>query len=266
MLRRVFLFPFLAACLALPALAALGCNERQATTYPIWQPEVQPPPRTYNTTPESTSQLLQDSSEAVKGKYPSTEGVHFTLETLITSNGQQSAWHAEGDIEFPDRVKMAARNFLMTETVSQDAIHLEGQEFVKDGGADAAWHAGSPQLPTPDPQSIVDFLDFTRSSRNFGQETLAGGQKTWHVQVNVDTAMLAEAALNRTTDQSEAQRLDSLKADTVTVDFWIGGDDRLPQQMVVKLADPAASRTEQQTYVFSNWNEHPPIARPCSDC
>lgn len=266
MLRRIIPLPLLAVVLALIMALSAGCNERETRTFPIWQPDLQPPAKTYTATPESTSELLKDSSDAVKAKYPSNEGVHFTLESLTSGQGLPSSWRAEGDMNFPDRVKMTTRNFLSSEPVSEDVIDLDGQVYIRSDATGGVWRGGASQLPVPDPRSIADYLDFTRSSRNFGQETLPSGQKTWHVQVDVDTGMLAAAAVNRTTGQEDAQRLDSMKSGSVSVDFWIGNDDRLPYQMVVKTSRPDTPQTVQQTFIFSNWKEHAPIARPCVDC
>ncbi|MHB1361156.1 MAG: LolA-like protein [Thermoleophilia bacterium] len=265
MFRRIIPFTILAVCLAAVAALETGCNERETKTYPIWLPDAAPPAKTYSTTPESTSELLKDSSDAIKATYPPTEGVHFTLESQTTGGGKTMSWRAEGDMIFPDRVKMTTRSLLTADPVTEEVIDTGGQAYVR-SGADGAWHSGNPQLPAPDPQIIANYLDFARGSRNFGQESLAGGQKTWHVQVDVDMGMLAFEAMNHTTDQSEAQRLDSMKSDSVTVDFWIGNDDRLPYQMVVKTTDPARGQSEQQTFIFSRWKEHPAIARPCIDC
>ncbi|MHB8858234.1 MAG: LolA-like protein [Thermoleophilia bacterium] len=264
MLRRFIPFTMLAALLAAAAILTAGCNERETRTYPIWQPDAVPPAKIYSTSPESTSELLKDSSDAIRAMYPSTEGVHFTLDAQTTGAATPLSWRAEGDMNFPDRVKMTTKSFLAAGQVAEEVIDTGGQAYVR-SGPDDAWHGGTPQLPAPDPQFIANYLDFSRSSRNFGQESLAG-QNTWHVQVDVDMAMLASEALNRTTDQSEAQRLESMKSDTVTVDFWIGNDDRLPYQMVVKTLDPSTGQTAQQTFVFSSWKEHAAIARPCVDC
>lgn len=265
LLRRVIPFTILAVCLTAAAILAAGCNERETRTYPIWRPDAAPPAKVYSTSPESTSELLKDSSDAIRTTYPSTEGVHFTLESLTTGAATPLSWSAEGDMNFPDRVKMTAKSFLTAGQLTEEVVDTGGQTYVR-SGPDDAWHSGTPRLPAPDPQFIANYLDFTRSSRNFGQESLAGGQKTWHVQVDVDMAMLASEALNRTTDQAEAERLESMKSATVTVDFWIGNDDRLPYQMVVKTLDPASGQTEQQTFSFSSWKEHAAIAKPCVDC
>ena len=81
--------PLAVLCLALVmtalAMALTGCgDERETVTNPIWQPDPLQPLKTYSTSPESTSELLKDTSDAVKVKSPSHEAVHFTLVSTTT--------------------------------------------------------------------------------------------------------------------------------------------------------------------------------------
>lgn len=261
--RKRLLF---AACLMLPLIAGLGCNDRQTQTYPIWQPDQAPPARTYSTSPESTSELLRDASQAVKAKTAANLGVHFTEQSTGALDGQAAGSRAEGDILFPDRVQMVTRNYLTAAPVSTDVIVTGGQTFIRSEATGGAWKTGdSPSLP-PDPQLITGYLDFARSSRNFGQETLSDGKRTYHVQVDVDMPQLATGLMKATNDPEQLREIEAMKTVVVTVDFWINADSRLIDQMLVKSSNQQQGQNLEQKFIFSDWGKAFEIVRPCEDC
>src|SRR5665648_722124 len=243
--------PLAVLCLALVmtalAMALTGCgDERETVTNPIWQPDPLQPLKTYSTSPESTSELLKDTSDAVKVKSPSHEAVHFTLVSTTTGGGKSESIRAEGDFAYPDGVRMTQRDYLTADAAPVEVIAIGGDVYSRSSATAGAWQKGNTEPPPPDPQSIANYLDFARSSRNFGEETLGDGRKTWHVQVDVDSKMLVDEAMKRTTDQAALQALESDRSAAVTVDFWIGADDRVPYQMLVKVSNPVSGSTREQ--------------------
>lgn len=263
--------PLAVLCLALVmtalAMALTGCgDERETVTNPIWQPDPLQPLKTYSTSPESTSELLKDTSDAVKVKSPSHEAVHFTLVSTTTGGGKSESIRAEGDFAYPDGVRMTQRDYLTADAAPVEVIAIGGDVYSRSSATAGAWQKGNIEPPPPDPQSIANYLDFARSSRNFGEETLGDGRKTWHVQVDVDSKMLVDEAMKRTTDQAALQALESDRSAAVTVDFWIGADDRVPYQMLVKVSNPVSGSTREQEFVFSDWRQYLELTRPCESC
>jgi hypothetical protein len=242
--------------------SSLGCNDRETKTYPIWQPEQAPPTRTYSTSPESTSELLRDASQSVRLKTPGNKGVHFTVLTTGSVSGPAAGSRGEGDMVFPDAVKMVTRDYLTPEPVETEVIVTGGQTFIRSEATGGAWKAGeSPSLP-PDPRLITGYLDFTRSSRNFGQETLSAGRKTYHVQVDVDMPLMAESLIKDTSDPQQLKELEAMKSSVVTVDYWIDTSDRLIYQMLVKSSSLPQGKNLEQNFVYSNWGEPVEIVKP----
>lgn len=258
--------PLAAVCLALLAAPGLGCNDRETKTYPIWQPDQAPPTRTYSTSPESTSELLRDTSQAVKVKTAANLGVHFTVQSTGAIAGQAAGTRGEGEILFPEKVRMVTREYLSPEPANTDVIVTGGQTYIRSEATGGVWKTGtSPSLP-PDPQLITGYLDFARGSRNFGQETLSDGRKTYHVQVDVDMPLLATALMKTTTDPAQLKKFEDMKTAVVTVDFWIDADSRLIHQMLVKSSNQPHGQNLEQNYNFSNWGEAFEIVRPCEAC
>ncbi|MBI5870145.1 MAG: hypothetical protein HZB44_04195 [Actinobacteria bacterium] len=252
--------------LMLSVTAAAGCNDRETRTYPIWQPDQAPPTRTYSTSPESTSELLRDASQAVKVKTAANLGVHFTGQTTGSIDGQAASSRAEGDILFPDKVQMVTRDYLNAAPASTDVIVTDGQTFIRSEATGGAWKTGaSPSLP-PEAQMITSYLDFARSSRNFGQETLSDGKKTYHVQVDVDMPLLATGLMKTTNDPAQLKEFEALKSAVVTVDFWINADSRLIDQMLIKSSSQQRGENLEQKFVFSDWGKALEIVRPCDNC
>jgi hypothetical protein len=263
--------PLAALCLALVmtalAMALTGCgDDRETVTQPIWRPDLPPPLKSYSTSPESTSELLKDTSEAVKAKSPSHEAVHFTLASSTTVGGKSESVRAEGDFAFPDGVRMTQRDYLAADAAPVEVIAIGGDIYSRSSATAGAWRKGNTEPPPPEPQSIANYLDFARSSRNFGEETLGDGRKTWHVQVDVDSKMLVDEAMKRTTDQAALQALEFNRSAAVTVDFWIGSVDRVPYQMLVKVSNPVSGSTREQEFVFSDWRQYLELTRPCESC
>ncbi|MHB8792666.1 MAG: LolA-like protein [Thermoleophilia bacterium] len=248
------------------AMTGAGCNDRETKTYPIWQPDQAPPARTYSTSPESTSELLRDASQAVKVKTASNLGIHFTEQSTGAIDGKTAGSRAEGDILFPDKVQMVTRDYISPAPVSTDVIVIGGQTYIRSEATGGVWKTGvSPSLP-PDPLLIIGYLDFARSSRNFGQETLSGGKKTYHVQVDVDMQLLATGLLKSTNDPEQLKKFEPMKTAVVSVDFWIDSDSRLIDQMLVKSSNPLLGQNLEQKFIFSDWGKAFEIVKPCDNC
>lgn len=62
--------------------------------------------RTYDVTPESTRQLLKDTGDSLAEKTSGSRGVHFTTESTGMVSSTFAASRDEGDMVFPDRVRM----------------------------------------------------------------------------------------------------------------------------------------------------------------
>lgn len=265
-LSRKTVLSIFASCLALSSAAVLGCNDRETKTYPIWQPDQAPPARTYSTSPESTSELLRDTSLTIKVKTATNSGTHFTLQSTGAVGDQNASSRSEGDLIFPDKLQMTTREYLSPEPVSTDVIVIGTQTYIRSEATTGVWKTGeSPSLP-PESGLITGYLDFARGSRNFGQETLSGDRKTFHVQVDVDMPLLIARLIKATTDPVQLKKYESMKTAVVTVDFWIDTDSRLIHQMLVKSTNPLQGQALEQNFTFSSWGESIEIVRPCEDC
>lgn len=254
-----------AGCLILSLMAGLGCSQ-ETRTYSATVPDQAPPARTYATSPESTSELLRDASQAVGARTAENPGVHFSVQSTGSVGGQADDTRSEGDISFPDKVQMVTRSYLSPEPVNTEVVVTDGMTFVRSAATDGVWKTGAPPSLPPDPQLITGYLDFARSSRNFGQETLAGGRKTYHVQVDVDMPLLAAGRIKNTSDPEQLKKFEAMKTSVVTVDFWIDTDDRLIYQMLVKSSNLQQGQVLEQDLRFSDWGESVEIVKPCEAC
>lgn len=263
--RRTVLSLF-AACLALSTATAIGCGGGETETYPIWQPDQAPPARTYSTSPESTSELLRDASQAVRARTSENQGVGFTaLSTGVIDNPSASS-RGEGYMVLPDKVQMTTRDYLSREPVSTDVTVIGTQTYIRSEATGGVWKTGDSPSQPPEPGLITGYLDFARSSRNFGQETLSDGRKTFHVQVDVDMPLLAADLIKNTADPALLKKYEAMKTAMVTVDFWIDTDSRLINRMLVKSTNQPQRQTIVQDLIFSSWGESLEILRPCEAC
>ncbi len=249
----------IALCLA-PFVAVSGCGSQDTPANTAGQSR-DPATRTYSKSPESTSLLLKDASDALRARYASGEGAHFTMETTGVTSGHSIGMRAEGDIAFPDKARMTSSNYLTPQPVSVDVVTVGGKAFSRTPAGSGAWQNGDAGMPPPDPQNIAGFMDYGRSSRNFGHENI-NGHDTWDVQVDVDMVMLATDAMKRTSDPQLLKELEALKSSVVTVDFWIGADDLAIYQMLVKTTNPLAGFDQAQDIFFTNWGQHVEITAP----
>ena len=261
-LRLPLMLLFLAA---FPAIApACGENAPQTGTS---NPSPASGAKIYSTSPASTSELLKDASDAVKSIYGDNQGVHFTMESSAIAPGQSANSRYEGDMVFPDSVRMSSSDILTRDPVSVDLISVGGKVYTRSAATDNAWKGGGAvPAPPPDPQTITGFLAYARGSRNFGQEILGSGVKTWHVQVDVDTGMMSTEAMKGVSDPASLQELESMRSAVVTADYWIGADDLLPYQMLVKTDNAVSGSSSEKFFVFSDWKEVVNIEAPCEDC
>jgi len=257
---------FVAGFIAILLLTVVGCGETEPVTPATVSVDQAPPTRTYSTSPESTSELLRDASQAVGAATADNKGVQFNLQSTGSVEGDAEGSRSVGDMIFPDRVQMVTREYLTPQPVSTDVIVIGGQTYIRSESTGGNWIAGvSPSTP-PDPQLITGYLDFARSSRNFGQETLVGGRKTYHVQVDVDMPLLVASLIKNNPDPAMQARYKGMEADVVTVDYWIDANNRLPYQMLVKSLNQNQRENLEQNFNFSNWGETVAIAKPCENC
>jgi len=259
--RKILPWLFLFA-LALAALVA-GCGDPDGETSTA--PPATNTTRTYSTSPASTSELLKDASDAVRAGYGAGAGVHFNMDTTTNAGGQSAYYRSEGDMRFPSSVNMTSNNYLSPQPVFVDSMLVDGKTYVRTAGGE--WNSGGADPPPPDPRAIADYLDYTRSSVNFGRETLKDGRRTWHVKVDVDMALLAHRMIEENASDPElARQYEALLSATVNADYWIGADDQLPYQLLVRYSNPDTGVTREQKFVFSDWGETVEIARPCENC
>lgn len=243
-------------------LFAAGCGGETATV----TVSTPPPPgtKTYGKTPEAASELIRDTSSIVRTRTVANSGVHFKLEMSTTVSGQVIISQGEGDMIFPDRTKMTLSTYTSGQPVSMEVIAIEGKVYTKQAGGN--WSSVATGFSMAEPQNLTGFLDYARSSRIVGEEILRGGRKTYHIQVDIDSYIAAEEAKKGTSDPVKIQELEKTKAATVTVDFWIGVDDLLIYQELVKTSNPATALSSSQTFIFSDWGETVLIEKPCADC
>jgi hypothetical protein len=258
---------FLLAATALVVLLSLlvaGCGEEAA---PVAETQTVTETRTtIGSSPEDTGRLMTAASEALQALSRQSLGVHFTLESTIGGTHGSFFASGEGDMAFPDRVNLNMRQIIPgNQPVEAELIMILGTVYTKSQSTGGIWRTTDGGFIPPDPMSIKEYMDFARSSRNFGQESLLGGRKTIHIQVDVDTVLEAEEARKRTDDPAMLQTLEDLKNSAVTVDFWIGVDDFLIYQQITKVTESSGSASETR-FVYSNWGRPVDIQPPCEEC
>lgn len=255
----------LAIITALAILIALspGCGGSAETTTGALTEKLTTT-RTHGTDPIDTGLLLSDTSELIQATTSADQGVHFTFERYETAaNGSSVYSWGDGDMA-AGSVNMVIRNNVGGEPHEIDLIATEGQTYTRP--LSGAWQASSLGLIAPDVDTLVNYLDFARSSRNFGQESLVGNIKTYHVQVDVDSTLAIEAAKKRTRDPAVLVSLEAMKGAQLAVDLWIGWDNNIVyQEKVVIGATPGVNGSET-TYQYSDWGKPVSIARPCEAC
>lgn len=255
---------FLPVLLMMLSISACGDGEESS---PGQGAQTQGRTKTYGTDPESSGSLLRDASEEIQSKIISVAtGVHFTMDSTTSTAGTSVFSQGEGDMVFPDRVRMTTRNIVNGQTVEVEIIAIEGQTYTRSSATGGMWRSSSGGAAPPDPQSVKSYMDFARSSRNFGQETLRGGRKTYHVQVDVDSELAAEDAKKRTSDPAMQQAIEATKSSVVTVDLWIGIDDLLIYQEKVAISNPVTGLVSETNLNFSDWGRVVEISRPCEAC
>ncbi len=246
--------------LALVCVAA-GCGGASQTTPPRPAAAATTGAVTYSNSPEDAGRLLKDTSSAVKAKVSPDLGVHFIMDSTSTVAGKSADSQAEGDMVFPNRIKMTSQTLTGGQQAKVDLIMVNGQVYTRPGSG--PWQAAATSTAKPpDPAMLTSYLDFARSSRFFGQESLKGGLKTYHVQIDVDTALAAEEAEKNAGAPALKQSLEATKSATVTVDLWIGIDDHLIYQENVKTVNAGQGSSSELQFRFSSWGEPVQIKEP----
>ena len=247
-------------------LQAAGCGDDRTVT--VSQPEglEDAMPRIYDTSPESAGQLLRDTSTIVKANTETDRGVHFVMDSRTTIGGQTIVSQGEGDMVFPDRVRMITRNYVGAQEIPVEVIAISGKLYTRSDATGGVWKSSGGEVTAPDPQSITGLLDFARSSRNYGEETLSGNRKAYHVQLTVDTSLAADEAKKRNADPATIQALEATRNSSVTVDLWIGVNDLLIYQEKVLVSNPSTGLNSEQDFIFSSWGPPIEIVKPCEAC
>lgn len=210
--------------------------------------------------PEDAAALLKSATEAVKAKVNPDLGVHFIMDSTVATGGKSISSQAEGDMVLPDRIRMTSQTFTGGQVQKMDFIMVNGHVYERRGSG--AWQEAPAPIANPSGlASITNYLDFARSSRFFGQESLKGGLKTYHVQIDVDTKLEAAEA-EKNASPALRQSLEAMKSAAVTVDLWIGIDDHLIYQENVKTVNSAQGLNSEMEFTFSNWGEPVQIKEP----
>lgn len=253
--------------LALLMLIGAGCND-DSRPVTVSQPEglESALPGVYDTTPESTNNLVRDASARLKDTLTTGKGVHFVIDATTTSGATTVVSRGEGDMVFPDRIHMTLQNFTGNVSTPTEVISIGSKVYIRSTTTNATWHSTTGGSTTPDPDSLTRMLDFARSSTAFGQESLKGDRTTYHVQLDIDASMLADEALKKTSDPTQTQAIEATRNSTVTVDLWIGTNDLQIYQEKVTTSNPALNLTSYQTFIFSDWGKVVEINKPCEAC
>lgn len=242
---------------------AAGCGETPPTSTGI-QTERAPTTRTYSTDPVDTGLLLRDTSEIIRARIADGSGVHFTSEAFGHIDGAPVSSVGEGDMANAGRVKMKMRYTMFNQSSQMELIAVGGTTYTRP--LNGIWQTSGRGFTAPDLESLVNYLDFTRASRNFGQETLGNGRKTYHVQLDVDSTLAMEEAKKRTSDPATQNTLEAMKGAALTVDLWIGWDDQLVYQEKVTVSGAGGTTASESTYIYSRWGQPVDITRPCEAC
>lgn len=247
-------------------ILTFGCGDDRTVT--ISQPEglEDALPVIYDTSPESTGQLLRDTSATLGKNTTANMGVHFVMDSRTTISGRTIVSRGEGDMVFPDRVRMTTQNYTDAQPVPVEVIVVSGRTYTRSAATGEVWKSSGTGVSAPDPQSITSLLDFARSSRNFGEESLSGNRKTYHIQLDVDASLAADEAKKQNTDPALIQALESTRNSSVTVDLWIGTNDLLIYQERVMISNTASDLKSEETFIFSDWGKAVEIVKPCESC
>ncbi|MFA6001107.1 MAG: LppX_LprAFG lipoprotein [Thermoleophilia bacterium] len=247
-------------------LYAPGCGDDRTVT--VSQPEglEDAMPRVYDTSPESTGQLIRDTSTTVKANSSENMGVHFIMDSRTAIGDTTIVSRGEGDMVFPDRVKMTTQNYTDAQSIPVEVIVVGGKIYTRSTATNQIWKSSGSGVSAPDPKSITSLFDFARSSRNFGEESLPGNRKTYHVQLDVDAALAADEAKKQNSDPALIQALEATRNASITVDLWIGTNDLLVYQERVVVSNPATALKSDQTFMFSGWGKSVEIVKPCESC
>ena len=259
---KLIVFSLTAALL----LYASGCGDDRTVT--VSQPEglENAMPRIYDTSPESTGQLLRDTSATVRNNSETNMGVHFVMDSRTTIGDTTIVSKGEGDMVFPDRVRMTTQNYTDAQSIPVEVIVISGKAYTRSATTNGMWKSSGTGVSAPDPRSIISLFDFARSSRNFGEESLSGNRKTYHMQLDVDATLAADEAKKQNSDPALMQALEATRNASVTVDLWIGTSDLLIYQERVVISNPATALKSEQTFIFSGWGKSVEIVKPCESC
>ncbi|MHB1390381.1 MAG: hypothetical protein ACYCXF_03980 [Thermoleophilia bacterium] len=250
--------------LGITATVFTSCGEGTATTPTRTGTVTQS--GTYDLSVASTSQLLQDTATALAAKTADGGNVHFTSESNSMTGNTYAGSRDEGDMVFPDRVRMNLTSLAGDKQKQIELIAVSGQVYTRTAAGDGAWQTSSQGYLLPDPRSIGTYIDFTRGSRNFGQESLPDGRKTYHVQLDVDAALAAQEANKHSSDPAQQGAVEATRGSATTVDLWIGIDDLLIYQQKVVITTTDGGGTTETNFSYSHWGEAVQITRPCESC
>lgn len=220
----------------------------------------------YDVSAEATRRLLQDTSDALTVIADDNSGVHFISESTSVVSGTYTGSRGEGDMVFPDRVRMDITTVTGNTQEQIELIAANGLVFTRSNTTGGAWQTSSRGYLPPDPQSVRGYIDFARGSRNFGHESLPDGRKTYHLQLDVDTALAAQEAKKHTQDPAQQVAIEATRESATTVDLWIGIDDLLVYQEIVNTTNTTSGVTTNINFSFSRWGEAVQITRPCESC
>ena len=252
--------------LVLLAAGGAGCGDERVVT--ISQPEglENTQTRIYDTSPESTAQLLQDAGAVIETNTAPGRSVHFVMDSRTAGGGEPVVSKAEGDMVFPDRVKMTVQNYSGSKPVPVEVVSISDKVYSRSEASNWIWSSVGGIPPVASPQSITKLIDYARSSRNFGEESLAGNRKTYHVQLDIDTALAADEARKQNADPATIKVLEAWRTSRMTVDLWLGISDLIIYQEKIQVSNPAAGSTSDQNYIFSAWGLPVEINKPCEAC
>ncbi|MHB0867240.1 MAG: hypothetical protein ACYC6B_05805 [Thermoleophilia bacterium] len=220
----------------------------------------------YDISAVATRRLLQDTGDTLTVIANDKGGVHFISESTSVASGTYTGSRGEGDMVFPDRVRMDITTMSGDTQEQIELIAVNGLVFSRSDTTGGAWQTSSRGYLPPDPQSIRGYIDFARGSRNFGQESLPDGRKTYHLQLDVDTALAAQEAKKHTRDPAQQVAIEATRESATTVDLWIGIDDLLVYQEIVNITNMTSGVTTNINFTFSRWGEAVQITRPCEPC
>lgn len=223
----------------------------------------------YDGSPESVIQLLKDSKDAVDKKTAGKNGVHFTGNFTLSLEGVMINARGEGDILPPDQCDMwmEFHDPYVEGDFGQlmDVVITSSNTYLKPYWAKKWASYSTRHYQYKDAANGFDFTKFILNPQLLGKETMRNGVQAYHVRVDIDATAVAEQVehnVKNNMNDLSPEKLEKLKASTISSDFWIGTNDLLPYQVTERFLNTELLIAFDDMMLFYDWGKEVVISPP----